>query len=209
MEVLYNIVPKRRRMPRVDNEKFYSSAIEKHGLSAKGLNWFSKEYQELRFRALLEILPKDLSSYTVADAGCGFGDLYLYMQKKKRTPKNYIGLDSLVTMYEVASSRTGCEIQIVDVCKDKLPRADIYICSGAMNTLSPFETTQFIHNCYNSANYGFYFNVLHGDLQSETYNYLTTEQIEAFAKELQVERIEYVRDYVENDITVAFIKKSL
>ena len=58
-------------MPRIDNEKFYSSAIEMYGTSAKGVNWASKENQELRFDALLELLPKKLSEYVIADAGCG------------------------------------------------------------------------------------------------------------------------------------------
>ena len=30
-------------MPRIDTRKFYLSAIKKHGVSAKGVNWLSKE----------------------------------------------------------------------------------------------------------------------------------------------------------------------
>lgn len=196
-------------MPRVDSQKFYSSAIDKYGITAKGVNWHSKESQKLRFDILLEMLPDDLSSYSIADAGCGFGDLYLYMQKKKRSPKEYIGIDSLPDMYSIASERTGCEIVIADICKEILPPADFYVCSGAMNVLEEFETHLFVQKCFNASRVGFLFNVLHGEKNSETYNYLTTPQIEQMAAHLGVKKVILRDDYMQDDITVAFLKDSI
>lgn len=188
------------------NKNFYISAIQKYGITAKGVNWISKETQKLRFDVLLDMLPQDLPSYSIADAGCGFGDFYLYTQKKSKEPKEYIGIDSLIDMYEISSERTGCEIILADICKDSLPAADYYICSGAMNTLKLFEVHLFIQNCFSACRYGFIFNVLHGDKKSETYNYVTTEQIEDIAKALNVEKVIFRDDYFENDITVTFLK---
>ncbi|PLY13194.1 class I SAM-dependent methyltransferase [Sulfurimonas sp. CVO] len=207
-------------MPRIDNKTFYSTAIEKYGITAKGVNWHSKESQKLRFDILLEMLPSDLSSYSIADAGCGFGDLYLYMLKKKRAPKKYIGIDSLVDMYSIASERTGCEILIADICTpkafspyghdaDALPPADFYTCSGAMNVLEEFETPLFVRNCFSACRVAFIFNVLHGEKKSETYNYLTTKQIEQMARDLGVKKIILRDDYMQDDITVAFFKESI
>ena len=193
-------------MPRIDNEKFYSSAIEMYGTSAKGVNWASKENQELRFDALLELLPKELSEYVIVDAGCGFGDLYSYMNKKKKASKAYIGIDSHIDMYSIASENTGCEIVIAEICKDELPKADYYLCSGALNVLTKFETHQFIHNCYKSSKHGFIFNILHGDKESKTYNYLTTSEIKKIAEELNIEEVIFKSGYLEDDITVAFIR---
>lgn len=193
-------------MPRIDNEKFYSSAIEKHGTTAKGVNWHSKESQKLRFDIILSMLPDNISSFSIADAGCGFGDLYTYMLKKKKNPKEYIGIDSLIDMYSIASDKTGKEIIIADICKDKLPPADYYICSGAMNVLESFETHLFIRNCFSTCTKAFVFNVLHGDKKSETYNYMTTDEIQEIAKDLKVSRIEIKDGYLEDDITVIFYK---
>lgn len=193
-------------MPRINSEKFYTSAIEMHGTSAEGVNWASKENQLLRFDALLELLPKDLSSSTIVDAGCGFGDLYTYMNKKKKTPKKYTGIDSLIDMYSIASEQTGCEIIQAEICKDKIPNADYYICSGALNVLTKFETHQFIQNCYNSSTRGFIFNALHGDKKSETYNYLTKDEIVLIAQELNIKKIIFKETYLENDITVGFFR---
>lgn len=193
-------------MPRIDNEKFYSSAIERFGTTAKGVNWHSSESQKLRFEIILMILPNDISSYTIADAGCGFGDLFIYLSKKKRVPKNYIGIDILTDMYSIASHKTGCEIIIADICKDSLPSADYYICSGAMNVLESFETELFIRNCFMSSKIGFIFNVLHGTKESETYNYMTTKQIMQIASDLSVGSVVVRDDYMDGDITVGFFK---
>ncbi|OIP56973.1 MAG: hypothetical protein AUK54_01000 [Helicobacteraceae bacterium CG2_30_36_10] len=193
-------------MPRIDSKQFYISAIQKHGTTAKGVNWHSKKNQEIRFDVLLEMLPKELTSLTIVDAGCGFGDLYTYMKKKKKTPKKYIGIDSLVDMYSIASKKTGCKIIIADICKEELPLGDYYVCSGAMNVLKSFETYQFIRNCYLACGSGFVFNILHGNKESETYNYLCTSQIEKIAKELQVGHVQLRSGYLESDITVGFFR---
>ncbi|MFA7610559.1 MAG: class I SAM-dependent methyltransferase [Sulfurimonas sp.] len=195
-------------MPRVDNQKFYSSAIEKYGTTARGVNWHSKESQKIRFDVILEMLPDTLSSYTIADAGCGFGDLYTHMLKRKKAPKNYIGIDSLPDMYSIASHKTGCEIVIADICKERLPLADYYICSGAMNVLESFETHLFIQNCYRSSKIGFIFNILHGDKISKTYNYMTTAQIKHIANDLGASALIMKDDYMEDDITVLLLKNS-
>jgi len=193
-------------MPRIDSEKFYTSAIEKHGMTAKGLNWISTETQKVRFKALLSFLPRDLSSYTICDAGCGFGDLYYYMHKKNNLPKKYIGIDSHKDMYAIASTNTAQEILQMNITKEKVPSSDYYICSGALNVLTKFETYQFIQNCYKASKLGFIFNSLHGDKESETYNYLTTSNIKDIAKQLNVKDIRFKSDYLQNDISVGFFK---
>jgi SAM-dependent methyltransferase len=193
-------------MPRIDSEKFYTSAINIHGTSAKGLNWASKENQELRFKIILELLPQDISNATLADAGCGFGDFYLYMKKNKRVPKRYIGIDSLSDMYSIASQNTAQEIIIADITKDEVPRAHYYVCSGALNVLEKFETHLFIRNCFNASTKGFIFNVLYGDKRSETYNYMTKKELQNIAKELNATQVIYREEYMSGDITVGFFK---
>lgn len=193
-------------MARINSEKFYTSAINVHGTTAKGVNWASKENQELRFDIILELLPKDLSGSTLVDAGCGFGDFYTYMKKKKRVPKHYIGIDSLIDMYSIASENTAQEIIIADISKDEIPEADYYICSGALNVLEKFETHLFIQNCFNASKKAFIFNVLYGEKESETYNYMTKIELEEIAKDLNVTQTAYRDEYMSADITVGFFK---
>jgi len=193
-------------MPRIDNERFYTSAIETHGTTAKGVNWSSKSSQEVRFDAILKMLPQDLSTFSLVDAGCGFGDFYLYMQKQQNLPKQYIGIDNVIDMYSIASKKTGCEIINADICKDKVPRSSFFTCSGAMNILNSFETHLFIRNCYEASEVGFVFNILHGDKKSDTYNYLTSKAINKIANTLHVKKIKLNNSYLEDDITVGFFK---
>lgn len=193
-------------MPRINSEKFYTSAIEKHGISAQGVNWASKTNQTLRFKAILELLPASLDTFTIVDAGCGFGDFYSYLKKKKLTPKKYIGIDSLIDMHSIASSNTGEEIIIADICRDPLPSAEYYICSGALNVLTKFEMHQFIQNCYNYSSKAFIFNALCGEKESETYNYTTKEELIEIAKELGVKELLFKEGYLEHDITVGFFR---
>lgn len=193
-------------MPKIDTEQFYISAIKKYGTTARGVNWASKKNQLIRFETLCKLLPNNLSNYSLGDAGCGFGDFYLYLEKKKHLPKNYIGVDSLLDMYSIASENTAQDIRVIDICKEELPVVDFYVCSGALNVLTPFETQLFIQNCYNSSKKAFIFNALLGEKNSETYNYLSKKQIEKIANDLGVKSIEFYDGYLEEDITVGFFK---
>lgn len=194
-------------MPRIDTRKFYLSAIKKHGVSAKGVNWLSKENQELRFKEILQLLPYVLNEYSLGDAGCGFGDFYSYLIKNNRQLKNYLGIDAHIEIVELASANTEVEILHLDICKESVPIKDYYVCSGALNILTYFETHLFIQNCYNSSRKAFIFNTLYGDKESETYNYLQKDFIESIAKKLNVKKVIYKEGYLESDITVMFVKK--
>lgn len=195
-------------MPRINSQKFYASSIKTHGITAKGLNWNSKESQEVRFDVILDMLPDDLSEFSIADAGCGFGDFYLYMKKQNKNPKKYIGIDSLKEMCDIATKQTECEIIKADICTGLLPDADFYVCSGALNILERFETYQFISNCYESSKKAFIFNILFSDKESQTYNYFSLEHIKDIAKALKVKKMKTTLNYLDKDITVAFLKES-
>lgn len=189
-------------MPRIDSERFYLASVEEYGVSAKGVHWISEETQELRFDIILDMLPRSID--TLVDAGCGFGDFHHYLQNKNIQCNKYTGIDSLEKMCAIASTNTKQEIILADITRDKLPFAEYYICSGAMNLLNKFETYLFIKNCLKSSQKAFIFNILHGDKQSETYNYFSIKKIKKIAKELNIARVEIRDDYMHNDVTVGF-----
>ena len=68
-------------MSRIDNEEFYAAAIKKHGDSSRGVHWNSVYSQEKRFEVLLSCIGGE--GYSIVDAGCGFGDLHTYLQKRE------------------------------------------------------------------------------------------------------------------------------
>jgi SAM-dependent methyltransferase len=193
-------------MPRIASDDFYNNAIKKHGLTPEGLCWLSYAHQKIRFDIICELLPQRLSDYSLADAGCGFGDFYSYLQSSDNLPKKYIGIDSLETMCAIAKQKTEQEILHADITNTMPPVSDYVICSGAMNVLTPFETNLFIRNCFMASKKAFIFNILCGEDKSQTYNYFEKEKIKAVAKTLQVNELHLREGYLDGDITVGFFK---
>lgn len=192
-------------MPRLDNTSFYLDSLTSHGETAKGVQWQSTHSQEQRFSVLRRLLPEDLSALTLVDAGCGFGDLYRYLERHNAAPGRYIGLDVMAPMVEAARRRTGCEIRVCDVLNDRLPAADYYLCSGAMNNLTREETWRFIRHCFAASTHGFIFNLLKGTDGPGSYNYQQPRDLAAFALELGAgTRLE--EGYLSGDFTMAFLK---
>lgn len=188
----------------IDNRRFYLSGIREHGCTPQGLRWHSKQSQEIRFHQLLMLLPNDFRS--VVDAGCGFGDLYLYLCNKHENKIDYIGLDSLDMMVEEAIKRTDVSaIYQCDILTDTLPVGEFYVCSGALNILTPKAAFRFIERCYTASSRGIVFNFLEGSKKSKTYNYLHASDITTLGEKLNA-RVVFRRGYYERDCTVAFYK---
>ena len=193
-------------MPRIDSEAFYKNAVQKHGLTPQGVCWLSYGHQQIRFEMICELLGEDLQEASLVDAGCGFGDFYSYLQNNLLEPKHYIGIDTIESMCEIAKSKTKQTILHADITNSELPVSDYVICSGAMNVLTPFETQLFVNNCYRASKKAFIFNVLCGEEQSQTYNYLSKQKITQMAKSLNVSKIELREEYLQGDITVGFFR---
>lgn len=192
-------------MPRVNNEQFYAASLRKHGISAQGVQWRSIENQRIRFDQITSMIPREGETLCIADAGCGFGDLYRYLFPLVGEGLHYIGLDSYEAMAQIARKRTQGEIRCLDVLHDPLPSADYYVCSGALNILTPYESHRFICRCFEASERGFVFNFLEGSDESETYNYLHARTIEALARDLNA-RCVLKRGYLKDDCTAAFYK---
>jgi len=194
-------------MPRIDTRKFYKASLKRYAQTPQGVQWHSKDSQRIRFEMILKMLPKDLHNITLVDAGCGFGDFYIYLQQHNITLKKYIGIDCLDFMCTIAQQNTQQQIIHADITtKTKLPVADFYICSGAMNTLTKFESYLFIRNCFTHAKRGFIFNILYGEATSSSYNYFTQEDIQQLTTSLHVSSFQEAKAYKKNDKTFIFQK---
>jgi len=189
-------------MARVDQNRFYTNSVKKHGITARGVAWSDERRQKRRFGALLHAVD-DLSCSSVADAGCGFGDLWLYMQEKKRLPKRYIGFDALEVMVQEARARTGQTILRRDLLKGPLPEADWYLASGSLNLLTRFETVLAIRRCCDAANIGVVFNLLKGRDRSDTYNYWLPEEMIEVGRNFGKTTI--YEGYLDGDFTVKIV----
>lgn len=191
---------------KIDNRTFYKGALKKHKEGVGALHWNSVESQESRFKVIYQLLPTDLSEATLVDAGCGFADFYLYLQKHSKLPSKYIGLDVMPEMVKVARKKTKQTILECDILTQNIPQADYYVCSGSMNILSKFETHLFIKKCLDASNKAFIFNLLKGKDESMVYNYFLPSEIKEIAKKYNAD-VEIVEGYMPRDFSVKLSKK--
>ena len=84
------------------NRQYYASRFQKYGDDVKSL-WGSKESQEVRFSVLCRI--GELAGATILDVGCGFGDFYGYLAKRRVILGDYLGIDCVEDMLAVARKR--------------------------------------------------------------------------------------------------------
>jgi len=190
-------------MARVDQKAFYQNNYESHGISAEGVAWDSVQTQKKRFSAIVSCLG-DLKNDSLVDAGCGFGDFYLYLKEKGNLPKNYVGLDLCAPMVEEAKARTGCKILQKDILRQSIPAADWYVASGSMNLLTKMETHIFIQRCFEKSRKGFVFNVLEGREQEGSYSYWNAHDILTLCRTF-TNKVKIKEGYMEGDMTLLLL----
>lgn len=70
----------------------FNKTIKKYKHGPKAVSWGSKQSQKIRFEILSEV--GELKNRSVLDLGCGFGDFYGYLTKKRKIRlKKYLGID--------------------------------------------------------------------------------------------------------------------
>ena len=84
--------------------EYYAGKLKAHGADHRGVDWNSRESQELRFEQLLRICGSEFAD--VNDYGCGYGALADYLSGKG-APFRYCGYDAAPEMIEAAIARHG------------------------------------------------------------------------------------------------------
>ena len=122
-------------MREVDREAIlrkYDERLNSHGDSPLTLGW-TRGRQSLRFRILLERIADVVRPLTVLDFGCGFGDLFAYLQQHH--PRwSYLGVDINPRLVEIGRAKFP-EAQL-EVSEDlaRLTDCDYVVASGVFNS---------------------------------------------------------------------------
>lgn len=195
-------------MARIDQKTFYQNNYDTYGVSAEGVAWDSVQTQKRRFSAIASCLG-DIKTDTLVDAGCGFGDFYIYLKEKNKVPKVYTGLDLCVPMVKEAKVRTDCKIVQRNILRQTIPMADWYVASGSMNLLTRLETHIFIQRCFEKSRKGFVFNLLYGKEHggkedADAYSYWMPHEIMKLCKPLSV-KVQIKEGYMDGDFTVVLL----
>jgi len=113
-----------------DINDYYTGKALKFGNTANGVDWNSKESQELRFEQLLNLV-KGSKSFSILDYGCGYGALNDYLTNFSNDIR-YTGYDISKEMIErAAQSNKKSESMFTDKLDGK--NFDFLVASGVFN----------------------------------------------------------------------------
>lgn len=201
-------------------------SIERHGYEPQALFWSNREIQHIRFKKLMEILPSlevlSAKQWSLLDVGCGFADLYDFLQDLDYAP-NYSGLDISQDMVNAANAmHKHIEVnqgELVDFNYSE-NQFDYVFLSGALNEVVETElegnaqqqgayAKSVIFEMYRICKQGVAFNLLdkrHSWVASRTdLQAFTPVEIVGFCKGF-ASQVRLVEGYLENDFTVHLYK---
>lgn len=120
-------------MPSADIERrvadYYTGKLREHGPTHQGVDWNSRESQEVRFAQFMRVIPIG-EPVSVLDYGCGYGAFAEYLEKVGVELTGYFGYD--VSEEMVASARERSSWRFT-TDRNELRPADITIASGIFN----------------------------------------------------------------------------
>jgi len=191
-------------------EAYYKPKIGKGLPDFEVLGWESKEAQYMRFEILTSNV--DIRNKKILDVGCGLGNLLEYLMDKGINVE-YTGVDILEDMIKsVKSKNLPGKFYCMDIFKENpfgMKNFDIIYTSGIFN-LNMGNNMEFLKKAFGRfvelAKEKVVFNLLDQDSpnKEDTYYYYNHEQVVSMIAEQysQVDSIEVVRGYLNNDFTV-------
>jgi len=196
-----------RKSPRDGIRAHYEPRLTEDRENFDILDWASADSQVKRFDVLAERVA--LKGRSLLDVGCGLGDLYAYLQRR-RLEADYTGVDLLEKMVEAARRRhPDARFLCADVFADAPfePRSfDVTFCSGALNLnlgnnrqFLPRAATRMVELARSVA----VLNLLHARAQGsdERYFYFRPEEVLELLSDVPCV-VEIVQGYLPNDFTV-------
>ena len=181
----------------------YDGWLRKHGSSVWALGWGSVVSQERRFEVLTEI--SDLAGSTVLDVGCGFGNLYDYLQRR-RIDVRYTGFDWNPAVIETARRlRPDVAFELVDILEGEVNQRFAWVlASGILHMSDREHAYSLISRMFKLAERGVAFNMLHSRTPEPSRRdgdvYHDPQRVMEFCRGLG--QSELVEDYFDHDFTV-------
>ncbi|MEB3983917.1 class I SAM-dependent methyltransferase [Mycobacterium sp. 663a-19] len=112
--------------------RYYTSKLEEHGTTARGVDWNGEAGQTLRFDQLLGIVDVD-GRFSINDLGCGYGALLDYLDARG-FDVDYTGVDVSAEMVRAGARRFEGRADVDFICAPRLNReADYSVASGIFN----------------------------------------------------------------------------
>lgn len=151
--------------------EFYKEQLSSNQHNAQKVNWKNEQAQTIRFRQLVRLLPEDTdASFSVADLGCGIGDLSMFIADLGYQNCEYTGYDVSAEMIEEAKKtyrQANVHFEITKAGATATNTHDYYLASGIFNKKLHLDTeewkayiAQTLDSMHQKASKGFAFNML-------------------------------------------------
>ena len=197
-------------------EKLYSENVKTFGIDSRSVGWNTPESQYLRFEKLLKIIKVKKDSFTINELGCGYGELYKFLEKSDFNLSQFNGYDISKPMLDKCQGYIGktSKLQLYNNSKLKTV-ADYTITSGIFNT--PFDNNIYecevyientIKNMYDFSNKGIAFNFLTTfvDYRNDNLFYQDPSITLKFCLENFGKNVSILHDYELYEFTVLVLK---
>lgn len=153
-------------------KEYHAQIFEKHGATARGVDWRDEDELLVRYDKMLDVLRKDflppLDTVSLLDVGCGWGGLARRAIDLK-LPLAYSGIDVVESM--VAHAKTefeSAEFIHGDVfAMPDVPAYDFVVCNailtqklGASNMEMEQYSRKLIHKMFSLCRHGVAFNMM-------------------------------------------------
>jgi SAM-dependent methyltransferase len=186
-----------------DISEFMEGFLEREGETPAGVGWPNQENQRIRFAQLIRLIDPGADGFTVNDLGCGFADLYAFIQDQDLPMRGYRGYDVSEKMLEVARKRVGPDAELVRA--DRVTeRADYSFACGIFNTQMNEDEGEWlaymksvILDLNEHSELGFAFNSLttYVDYREDPLFYADPMEMFRFCKEEISPRVALLHDY--------------
>lgn len=124
-----------------DVARYYTSKLEEHGTTARGVDWNGEDSQTLRFDQLLRIVDV-AGRFSINDVGCGYGALLDYLDARG-LEVDYTGIDVSAEMASAGAQRFEGRADTHFVCGPRLDHeADYSVASGIFNVRLEWSDTK-------------------------------------------------------------------
>lgn len=186
-------------------EKLYSDNIQKYGINSRSVGWNSKESQYLRFKKLLLIIDNQSEPFSINELGCGYGELYRYLEQNQFNCSAFYGYDISQPMLDNCLSYLNApsNLELFNSSKIKY-NANYSITSGIFNTpfnnnLNEWEDYIYstIDDLFNYSNKGIAFNFLSSyvDFRAENLHYQNPEKMFSHCIKTYGKKVRLIHDY--------------
>jgi len=146
---------------------YYTSTLDRHGPTARGVDWNSETSQHLRFDQLAKVWEgRQADEISLIDYGCGYGALVPYL-RDRGVAFQYAGFDISSAMVDVARQLHGGPEVTFFTDSASLPAAEYAVASGIFNVKLDTPENDWLEYVLNTierlarvASKGFAFNIL-------------------------------------------------